>query len=63
MNKGLKGYVIDTLTEDFYNNIIWSYDENLVWTIQDYLASCEPTKEDIEYLETMNLLELLKEEL
>ena len=62
MKKGLKKYVINTLGEDFYRNKIWSYDENLVWTIQDYLSSCGPTEEDMQYLKDMNLLELLEVE-
>ena len=62
MKKGLEKYVIDVLTEDFNNNKIYSYSENLIWTIQDYLSSCEPSKEDIEYLRKMNLLELIEDE-
>ena len=64
MKKGLEKYVIDVLTEDF-NNKIYSYDaydEILIWTIQDYLSSCEPSKEDIEYLRKINLLELIEDE-
>ena len=62
MEKGLEKYVIDILTGDFYNNKIYSYGENLIWTIQDYLSSCEPSKEDIEYLRRLNLLELIEDE-
>ena len=62
MSKGLKNYVTITLIEDFSQNKIWSYNENLIWSIQEYLSSCEPTKEDIQYLKDMNLLELLEDE-
>ena len=62
MNKGLKKYVMENLVKDFHNNEIWSYNESLAWTIQDYLSSYEPTEEDVEYLEMIGLSELLEED-
>ena len=57
----LKRYVAQRILNDLENNKVWSYDESLIWCIQDYLASYEPTKEDMKYMESLGLLELLEE--
>lgn len=37
-------------------------DEGLVYAIQDYLSSCDPTDNDVAYLEEIKLTELLEDD-